>query len=321
MTESNGGAGNRVTVVLLNWNEFEAASACLDRVLASEGVEPDVLVVDNASSGDDAARFTERLGPDRVLAREENTGYAGGMNAGLNFWRERNDPAPVLIITPDVAVHPGTLRGLLDELRATPEAGIAGPVVVYSRTEGRLSAGGTVDRRKVRARLVPTVRESAPHDVDWIDGCCMLVRREALRDVTGFDERYFIYFEETDFCGRVRAAGWRIRLVPSAEVDHPKSVGTLPPYYFYYMVRNRYLFWKKNFGVGPVRVALDVATATARSVGSVAKSLVVPGRRGELRKRVRDARLQLRAARVGTLDHLRGRYGRMPASRMPPARH
>lgn len=310
---------DRINVVLLNWNEHDRATDCLDRVLGSTGVDPQVLVVDNASSGDDPERFIERFGADRVLVQPENRGYAGGMNAGLSYWLEQDDDAPVLIITPDAAVAPDTLRLLLDELNATPEAGIAGPVVVYSEADGRLSAGGAVDRRRVRARLLPDVQSEQPYDAEWIDGCCMLVRRAALRDVRGFDERYFIYFEETDFCGRVRAAGWRIRVVPSARVDHPKSVGTLAPYYFYYMVRNRYLFWEKNFGVGPARVALDVALATAKSWASVVKSLLLPGRWHERGGRFRDARLQLRAAWVGTLDHARRRYGKMPESRMPRA--
>lgn len=310
--------GAAVNVVLLNWNEREQAERCLERVRGSEGVAVDVVVVDNGSVGDDAARFRALLGADRVLALPENRGYAGGMNAGIRFWLEAAPGTPILVVSPDAALRPETGARLLAELEATPDAGVVGPVVVHSEAAGWLSAGGTVEPRWVRARQSRRVVASAPYDADWIDGCCMLLRADALRDLgDGFDERYFIYFEETDLCTRARRAGWRVRVVPSARIDHPKSPGTLPPYYFYYMVRNRYLFWRKNHGIGPIRVAATVAAATARSWGAAVRSLVVPGRRAEWPARLRDARLQLRAAWAGTRDHARGRYGRMAESRMP----
>lgn len=320
--ERAGGAGTPgppgIDVVLLNWNDWEQAARCLAAVRASEGVAPDVLVVDNGSEGDDVPRLRERAGADRVLALGENRGYAGGMNAGLAFWRERGAAAPVLIITPDATVLPDTLRRLLAELESTPDAGIVGPLVVHSRDgDGWYSAGGVVDARRVRAHPhTAAPATDAPFDADWIDGCTMLVRRE-LADAQELDARFFIYFEEIDFCLRARRAGWRVRVVPGAVVDHPKAPGTLPPYYFYYMVRNRYLFWRKNFGLRAPRVALAVAWMTARSWAAAARAALArsPAAGG----RLRDARLQLRAAWVGTRDHLRGRYGRMPGSRMPPA--
>ncbi len=306
-----------VRVVLLNWNEREQTERCLTALSASEGVEPDVLVVDNGSSADDAGFFRLRLGSDRVLAMPDNRGYAGGMNAGLEFWRERGGDAPLLVLTPDVTLRPSTLALLMNEMRATPDAGVVGPLVLYAPEIGLLSAGGTVDPARARAPAVSRPLADTPYDTDWIDGCCMLIRAAALDAVApAFDERYFIYFEETDFNGRVRAAGWRVRVVPEAVVDHPKSIGTLPPYYFYYMVRNRYLFWHKNFGVRAPRVAMGVAWATARSWASAIRALVVPSRRAELPARLRDARLQVRGAWSGTRDHLRGRYGRMPDATM-----
>jgi GT2 family glycosyltransferase len=311
--------GARIHAVLLNWNDWEQAVRCLDAVRASDGVDLDVLVVDNGSTGEDLDRLRGRLGEGRVLALPENTGYAGGMNAGLAFWRQAGGTAPVLVLTPDAAVQPDTLRRLAAELDANDEAGIAGPLVVHARDgAGWVSAGGSIDVRRARVGPIPAAPTAEPFDADWIDGCCMLIRRELVERLS-FDERFFIYFEEADFCCRARREGWRVRVVPDTTVDHPKSFGTLPSYYFYYMVRNRYLFWQKNFGVGMPRVAATVVWATVRSWASALRAVVVPRRRAERRGRLRDARLQLRAALAGTRDHLRRRYGRMPDATMPPA--
>ena len=311
--------GHRPTirVVLLNWNSHEQADRCLQRLQDSVGVVVDVLVVDNGSAGDDADWFRGRLGADRVLALPHNTGYAGGMNAGIEFWLRQGHSDPILIITPDAAVASDTLRILADELARTPDTGIVGPAMFYARGSNPLvCSGGAVEPDHARVRL-QRGRSNETRDVDYVDGCCMLCRPAALRDVTGFDEAYFIYYEEIDLCRRVRAAGWRVSVVPGAEVDHPKDVGLLPPYYFYYMTRNRYRFWRKNYNVGFGRVAAQLVLETARGWASAARAAVVPSRRAHWRGSLRDATLQTRALVHGTRDHLAGRYGRMPDGRMP----
>lgn len=306
-----------VRAILLNWNSREQADRCLQRLQDSAGVAVDVLVVDNGSTGDDAAWFRDRLGPDRVLALPDNTGYAGGMNAGIAFWLRQGHPDPILIITPDAAVADDTLRILIDEYRRTPDSGIVGPTMFYARgSNPMVCTGGTVEPDRARVRL-QRGRSDEPREVDYVDGCCMLCRPAALEAVTGFDEAYFIYYEEIDLCRRVRAAGWRVRVVPNAEVDHPKDVGALPPYYFYYMTRNRYRFWQKNYDVGFGRVASQLILETVRGWASAARAAVVPSRRAHWRGSLRDARLQTRALLHGTRDHVAGRYGRMPDGRMP----
>jgi GT2 family glycosyltransferase len=316
-----------VRAVILNYGDPARTEQCAAALASSEGVEVRVLVVDNASPGGDAARLSARLGPDRVMALPANTGYSGGMNAGVAFWTASphdgapghgapDDEVPLLILTPDATVRPDTVRRLLDELEATPDAGVVGPVIVYSRAAGLLGAGGTVDRRRVRTVPLRQPSGPEPYDTGFIDGCCMLVRPEALEGRPPFDERYFMYYEETQLCGRVRRAGWRVRVVPAAEVDHPKAVGGQPPHYFYYMARNRYRFWADEHGVPWPRVALAHLADTARAGAAAVRALLLPARRPELAARIRDLKLQLLAVVRGTADHLAGRYGKMPDGRM-----
>lgn len=245
----------------------------------------------------------------RFLGLPHNTGYAGGMNAGLAH-PAGGGAKYVLLLTPDALVGPDTIAGLVAALEADPGAAVAGPVVVYRGGAERLvGAGGAIDPRRVRAPLHRSVRGEEPYPVDWIDGCCMLLRREAVAAVGGFDERYFLYFEETDLCARLGQAGWRVLLVPGAEVLHEK-LGSPPPHYYFYMNRNRYLFWQKNFGVHPARVALSAAAETSRLAASWLLSLLLPSRthrRADDRERLT---LQLHGLTKGTLSFRRGDWGR-----------
>jgi GT2 family glycosyltransferase len=311
----------RVRAVVLNWNDAEQTERCVERLLASRGARVEVVVVDNGSRGDDADRLGQwlqpRPGANRVLALPENRGYAGGMNAGLEHWLAEGGSQPILVVTPDAAVAPDTVRVLAEELERTPDAGVVGPVMYHDRGHPPwLGAGGRIDPRRARAALLPQVPSPAPYDADYVDGCCMLVRTAALQDGVRFDQDYFAYFEEMDFCLRLAASGWRTRVVPAAEVDHPKVLARHPAHYFYYMARNRYLFWRRNGAVPFPRVAAHLLLDNLRNWAMVPRAALDRSHPADWRTRLRFAILHTRGALQGTRDHLRGRYGRMPDGRM-----
>lgn len=311
----------RVAVTIVNWNGLEETSACLDALLRSEGVEPRVLVVDNASAGDDAQRLRADPRVERVIELPENRGYAGGMNAGIRAWLEDGTTDPVLVLTPDARPEAGALAAMADALDASPGAGVVGPVVVYRERPRRvIGAGGRIDPGRAEATLLRTVeREDAPYETDWIDGCCMLFRPAALAAVGGYDERYFMYLEEVDLCVRLRRAGWSVRVAPTAIAHHPKEGVGQPAYYYYFMARNRYLFWRKNFDIGSGRVAAAVAGRVVRAFGSWLVSLVWPPAWGEAPARLRRFVRHVKGAVAGTRDHVRGRYGPMPGLHTAPS--
>lgn len=300
----------RVHAVVLNYNQAEAALQAVAELGRAQGVDVDVLVVDAASNADDVARLRRGVSPERLLLLPANLGYAGGMNAGMRFWRDADAGVPVLLATPDARVGEDVVARLLDVLESDPGVAAAGPVVVYSRgPRPRIGAGGALDPRHARIRLLPEARSAEPYDVDWIEGCCMLLRPEAVESVGGLDEAYFLYYEEIDLCHRLVTAGWRVRVAPGASVLHPKRPGGQPKHYFYYMTRNGYRFWRRNFGLPGRRQAVTTLHATLWHALLAAGSLVLPGRWNEAPARVRDLWFQAVGAWSGTRDHLRGRYG------------
>jgi GT2 family glycosyltransferase len=311
----------RVRAVVLNWNDAGQTERCVERLLASRGVRVDTLVVDNGSRGDDVERLRQwlhpRPGPGRVLALPENRGYAGGMNAGLEHWLAEGGVDPILVLTPDAAVGQDTVTLLAEELERTPDAGVAGPLMYFHRGDPPwIGAGGCIDTRRASAALLPRVPQPGPYDVDYVDGCCMLVRPAALQGGVRFHEDYFAYFEEMDFCRRLAGSGWRVRLVPAAEVDHPKVLARHPAHYFYYMARNRYLFWKRNGGVRFPRVAVHLLLDNLRNWAMIPRAVLDRSHPADWRTRLRFAILHTRGALQGTRDHLAGRYGRIPDGRM-----
>lgn len=300
----------RLHVYILNWNGGDALAACIEAVQRSEGVAPIVYVVDNNSSDGSPERAAAVLGPERVIRTGENRGYAAGMNAGLDHLAGGGGEL-ALLLTHDVRVAPDALRRLYDVAHGDPGVGMVGPVVVYRERPRRLiSAGGYVQVERLAAGHHREILAPEPYLVDWLDGCCLLVRRQALESVGGFDEGYFLYFEDTDLGWRLRRTGWRVVVEPRAQVAHEK-LGVPGDYYFHYMVRNRYRFWHNNFGIGKLRVGAAVAADTARIGAGMVRALILRDDGGEPpAERLRRLRRQLRGAVTGTLAALKGEEGK-----------
>lgn len=326
-----------VHAVVLNWRAPHASLRCVASLRASQGVDLEVLVVENGSGDGSAQRLHEELGHEHVLVNDQNIGYAGGMNAGATHWREHPSSAEfLLLVTQDVVTAPGTLERMIEVMRADPTIGAAGPSVYYLHEPDRLMNQGfrlrprwgqivpaTPEPRAVAETDRPTppgvdtrtgsttleaTSISETLDVDSVDGCFLLLRREAFDAVGGLDERFFLYFEETDLCYRIREAGWSVKAITSARVWQEKE-GVPGEYYYYYMSRNRFVFFRDRTRTGPLRVAATLGLETARTLGAWARAVLIRSRRAEAPEhRTRLAR-QIRGGLAGTMDYLRGRTG------------
>jgi len=271
-----------VSIVLVTFKSARLAIECL-RSIAQErrdsGREIHAIVVDNASG--DFPLVAQAVADNRwdgwvaVQLAARNGGFAYGNNIGIRSALERNPSDYLLLLNPDTEVRPGAIDALVRFLEAHPEVGLAGssfenldgsdwPIAfrfpgLVSELCSALDAGPVTRlcRRWAVARQMPRRAQT----VDWICGACMMIRPEVIRAIGGFDESYFLYFEETDFCLRARRAGFPTGYVPESRIMHigGQSTGVternsrpkrLPPYWF--ESRRRYF-----------TVALGIGRATA----------------------------------------------------------
>ncbi|MBN1826798.1 MAG: glycosyltransferase [Candidatus Eisenbacteria bacterium] len=233
-TAPTGGEEVRLSVILVNYNtrdDILEALRSLREYPPSHAHE--TIVVDNAST-DGSPEEIERLFPEvRRIENAENVGYSRGVNQGIRASRGEF----FLVLNPDVRVTEGSLDRLLEYAMEHPEVGIAGPKLLnpdgtlqhscrtfytwktflYRRTPlGRLRPDSPVIRR----HLMLDWDHRSVRDVDWMLGAGLLVRRSAVEDVGAMDERFFLYFEDVDWCYRMKAQGWRVVYVADAEMIH-----------------------------------------------------------------------------------------------------
>ena len=226
-----------VTALLVNFNAGQELRHALQSLADEMGGRPwEGVVVDNAST-DGSAEIALAFAPAVTLVRNAgNVGFGRGINQGLGRAR-----APfVLIMNPDCRLEPGAVDRLMGELARRPSCAIVGPRILDPDGSEQGSARGDPDmltgvfgRSAALRRLFPALAVSErnvvpstsvpPGDsliVDWVSGACMLARASALAAVGGFDERYFLYWEDADLCRRLRAAGHDVRYLPSSTAVH-----------------------------------------------------------------------------------------------------
>ncbi len=224
----------KLSVVIVHYNTSEDLDRCLASLDACPPACPhEVVVVDNASRDGALAAVRERRPGVRWLLNHENVGYARGVNQGLAA-----APAEYhLVLNPDIVVTPGAIDALLAFAQARPRAGIVGPQLlnedgsIQDSCRRFYTLRTLLLRRTVLGRVWPRSRAVAAHlmrdfdhrserAVDWVLGGCLLVRRRALERVGPLDERFFLYFEDVDWCFRMWRAGWEVLYFPDARFTH-----------------------------------------------------------------------------------------------------
>ena len=315
----------RASVVVVTYNHRTIISRCLSALSATLGPNDEVIVVDNAScdgTADDVARCLPWV---YVMRCDANAGFGAGCNRGA-----RNAQGRYLVfLNPDTEPQAGWLDALLAGLRAAPDAGLATGKLLLARAADRIDAfGNEVHISGIttsRGWGEPAVRYDRIEEVSAVSGACFAVRRDTFERLGGFDERLFLYFEDTDLSLRARLAGLRCVAVPDALVLHDHRPG-FSAVKLRYLERNRWwtlfklLEWRTIVALTPVLLVAEILAwgmALRGGPGSlIGKALAWTEFVGWLPE-LRQARTAARANRMIRDSELLARHGaRLPLSQL-----
>ena len=295
-----------VISVILNTNRRDDTLACLRSLQQSTYANHRIIVLDNHSV-DGSVEAIHGAFPDvDIVGLTDNRGYAGNNNVGIAAAMEHGAEW-VFVLNEDTIIDAQCLARLLDVGQSNDEIGIVGPMVYhYDEPDIIQSAGGELGSHWESIHIAKNEADHGqfihPHRVDWISGCAMLVRRAVIQQVGMLDERFFYYWEETEWCVRAGKAGWRIMQVPAAKIWH-KGVQRdyrPKPAVVYYDTRNRFLLMAKHRA--PLMAWLYVWTQTLKTLVS-----------WSVRPKWRAMHDYRDAMWYGLVDFLQQRWGQMPS--------
>lgn len=229
---------------------------CLTTLAAQGYPELEVVVVDNASPDPAMERLPERFAGVRILRNEENRGFAGASNQGI----EASEGELILLLNDDTALEPAALQALVGALCERPSWGACQAKLLLMDDPGRLDTAGsflTATGFLVhRGAYEPEERFAASDEIFAAKGAALLVSRRAVAHVGAFDPDFFAYLEETDLCWRLWLAGWEVGFAADARVLHKLGATASalpPPFVQFHSFKNRICMLLKN--LGPARLA------------------------------------------------------------------
>ena len=230
-----------VSIVIVSFNTRDLLRDCLSSIHAAcAGRTSETFVVDNQSHDGSADMVAEEFPWVRLFRTERNLGFAGGNNCAFRHVTGRF----VYCLNPDTVSHPGSISFLLDILERDPRIGYVGPKLLNVDGTHQLSAyrfhtvlSGLFswsmlgfDRRFPKSRHCLSLHHQYGYDtaidVDWITGAAIMTRAQVVADIGGYNEAYFLYAEEIEWCWRMHRAGWIGRYEPGAVVTHIRAAST-----------------------------------------------------------------------------------------------
>jgi GT2 family glycosyltransferase len=273
-----------LTYCVVNTNGREDLLACLGAIERThpDGIEREVLVLDNASTDGSAEAVRARDGGERLIGLERHEGKAANDSRLMREAKGRY----CLLLNEDSELQPGATEALIAALDASPRAGAAGAQLLDSNGRPtpcawRFPGVGTALAGAVFLHRLLTVqsRGGETRPVDWAQSSALIVRREAAQQVGYLDPEFFVYYDECDFCKRLGEAGWRTLFVPAARAIHHDQLSTdlaagLPRIVEFH--RNRDLYMRKHGGRAAA-LAVRALTAWSYLVRAIA-AIVTPGR-------------------------------------------
>ncbi len=244
-------AGPRVSIITVNYNQTALTCALLDSLKKVTYRDVEIVVVDNGSPDDATPVITKNYPHVKFIRSNENLGFAGGNNLGINASTGKY----LFFLNNDTEVDPGCLEPLVDLFEKNPKAGAASSKLIYYNSDNIIQYVGSTALNPFTGRNKRVgfmEKDCGQHDTlketDLAHGAAMMVPRSVIEKAGLMPDFFFLYYEEIDWCERIKRAGYKIYVVPASRIYHKESmsVGKRSTLKTYYMTRNRVLFMRRN---------------------------------------------------------------------------
>lgn len=248
----------RVSIVILNWNGWQDTLECFDSLSRITYPNYEIIILDNNSSNDSIEKINNWIANKKssisykLLINSQNLGFAGGNNPGIKY-ALRNKADYILLLNNDTIVDPGFLEKLVKVAENDESFGIVGPKIYYETDKNRIWFGGGHftwfggGRHLDFDKIDDKPSDETIKEINFMTGCCLLIKRETVEKIGLMDENFFLYYEDTEWSLRAKKYGYKVIYAPGSHIWHKVSRSVKPktnPVVHYYHIRNALLLSK-----------------------------------------------------------------------------
>jgi len=236
-----------VAIIVLNWNNYEDTAECLESLETVNYPNYRVIVVDNGSTDDSGIRLQNEFGWCDFVFNEENLGFAGGNNEGIEKALEYSNDY-VLLLNNDMVIEQSALRPLVESAEKYEEVEMVSGVITYSGSDDLWFAGGELSTITVKTELLDRIQEDGEYETGFITGAMMLLSAEFLENTGYLDDRYFFGGEDKEISQRALNYGKKLMVNPASRAEHKvsSSSGKQNPFSYYHSTINKLKFAKSH---------------------------------------------------------------------------
>lgn len=233
-------------IIILHFGDIATTRKCIESLYKNETYPFSLIIVNNANQVFVAKDFTKKKVT--VINNKSNLGFAGGVNVGIRYALKKNADI-ICLLNNDTQIAKPILLTLIKEL-SEKSVGIVGPAIAFEKKGKKLcDMGGQVNRLSFRTthKEVENIADKHSKQVTYVSGCCMVIKREVIEKIGFFDESFFLYYEDADFCLRAKINGFATKIVPSVVIHHDlsKSAGAMSHLAIYHLLRSSIIFGSK----------------------------------------------------------------------------
>lgn len=243
-----------VAIVLVNWNQKDDLIECLTSISKLDYPNHSLIIVDN-NSKDGSIKEAKKVYKQRlkIIKNKTNVGFAAANNIGIREALKENFDY-IMLLNTDTIIEKDALKNIINFMEEKKQIAALSPLILfYQKKDTIWYAGGIINpnRRQFYHRGAFQVNKGQfdkATEVDFLTGCCLVIKSNIIEQIGMFDERFFMYFEDTDLSFRLRNSGYKIYFYPNAKIWHKaadKKTHDRKVYYHYYMTRNKLYLLKR----------------------------------------------------------------------------
>ena len=235
----------KIFIVVLNFNGKNNLATCLSSIYQSDYLNFEVIVVDNDSVDGSLEQAKKDFSRAHFIKNPANMGFSQGNNIGIRYALEKFADY-VFILNNDTTIKKTTLSALINAMNNFSSAGIVSPLIFTADNANVWFAGGLIHWQKMKTEHLYSIESEMPYSTEYISGCSMFVKKDVFKKIGLFDERFFLYYEDTDFSFRAKKAGFELLMVPSAHIKHLEQSNIQNKLKTYWLVLSGLIFFRTH---------------------------------------------------------------------------